>query len=48
MVGVVGRMGLVSEPVDGVAYIVLLLSLVGEGDCPEYRFVTCSTDKRGG
>ena len=46
MVGVVGRMGLVLGPVYGVSDIVLLLSLVGEGDCPEYRFVTCSADKR--
>ena len=47
MVGVVGRMVWVSGPVDGVADIVRLLSLVGEGDCPESRFFTCSADKRG-
>ena len=48
MVGVVGRVGLVSGHVDGVADIVLLLYLVGEGDFTESRFVTCSADKRGG
>ena len=48
MVGMVGRMGWVSGPVDGVAYIVRLLYLVGEGYCPESRFVTCSSEKRGG
>ena len=48
MVGVVGRMVWVSGPVDGVADIVRLLSLVGEGDCPESRFFTCSADKLGG
>ena len=48
MVGVVGRIGFVSGTVDGVADTVHLLSLVGEGDCPESHFVTCSADKRGG
>ena len=47
MVDVVGRICFVSGSVDGVADTVRLLSLVGEGDCPESRFFTCSTDKRG-
>ena len=48
MVGVVGRMGFLSGPVDGVADFVRLLFLVGEGGFPESRFATCSADKRGG
>ena len=48
MVGVVGRTDFVLGPVDVVADIVRLLSLVGEGDYPESHFVTCSADKRGG
>ena len=48
MVDVVGMICFVSGSVDGVADTVRLLSLVGEGDCPESHFVTCSADKRGG